>query len=348
MNGLAVRELSEIHLVNHTGSSESEEKAAAQNKTNTLKQLALKLLIEAQSLNEVPALDVRNGVDFYEEVKRFEVDLIQRALSFTRGNQVRAARLLNMKVTTLNSKIKHYGINIDILVGGFFATEPAALSNLLREGKPRERIFHVGHVMVDNLVYQRDKLAGAEAAAFPTCALKAEFRRYGVVTLHRPSNVDDAAALRRIAFALRDISQRLPLIFPVHPRTRVNLQKFGIDLGPRVVRTPPLSYMDFLNLWKDSTAVLTDSGGLQEETTALGVPCITLRDNTERPVTVAEGTNVLAGSEPARIEQALAKVLRGDAKRGRRPALWDGRAAERIVQILQRELVSRPRARIAA
>jgi len=236
----------------------------------------------------------------------------------------------------------------DSITDFFFATEPAALSNLLREGKPRERIFHVGHVMVDNLVYQRDKLAGAEAAAFPTCALKAEFRRYGVVTLHRPSNVDDAAALRRIAFALRDISQRLPLIFPVHPRTRVNLQKFGIDLGPRVVRTPPLSYMEFLNLWKDATAVLTDSGGLQEETTALGVPCITLRDNTERPVTVAEGTNVLAGSEPARIEQALAKVLRGDAKRGRRPALWDGRAAERIVQILQRELVSRPRARIAA
>jgi UDP-N-acetylglucosamine 2-epimerase (non-hydrolysing) len=236
----------------------------------------------------------------------------------------------------------------DSITDFFFATEPAAVANLLREGKPRERIFHVGHVMVDNLVYQRDKLAGAEAAAFATSALKAQYPRYGVVTLHRPSNVDDAAALRRIAFALRDISQRLPLVFPVHPRTRVNLQKFGIDLGARVVRTPPLSYMEFLNLWKDAAAVLTDSGGLQEETTALGVPCITLRDNTERPVTLTEGTNVLAGTDPARIEQSVAKVLRGEIKAGRRPALWDGQAAERIVQILQRELVSAPRARIAA
>ena len=128
MNGLAVRELSDIHLVNHAGDGE-EQTATAYNKTNALKQLALKLLIEAQSLNEVPALDVRNGIDFYEEVKRFEVDLIQRALSFTRGNQVRAARLLNMKVTTLNSKIKHYNINIDILVGGFFPAEAPAASH---------------------------------------------------------------------------------------------------------------------------------------------------------------------------------------------------------------------------
>jgi len=229
----------------------------------------------------------------------------------------------------------------------FFATEPTAVTNLLREGKPRERIFYVGHVMVDNLLYQRDRL-GAHAAAFPTSALKAEFRRYGVVTLHRPSNVDDPAALRRIAFALRDISQRLPLVFPVHPRTRANLQKFGIDLGVRVVRTPPLSYMEFLNLWKDAAAVLTDSGGLQEETTALGVPCITLRDNTERPITVSEGTNVLVGSDPVRIEQAVSRVLRGEIKAGRRPALWDGRAAERTVEILERELLAASRTRIAA
>ena len=236
----------------------------------------------------------------------------------------------------------------DSITDFFFATEPAAVANLLREGKPRERVFHVGHVMVDNLVYQRDQLAGAPAAAFATCALKAQYPRFGVVTLHRPSNVDDAAALRRIAFALRDISQRLPLVFPVHPRTRVNLQKFAIELGPRVVRTPPLSYMEFLNLWKDAAVVLTDSGGLQEETTALGVPCITLRDNTERPVTVSQGTNVLAGSDPVRIERAVSKVLRGELKAGRRPALWDGHAAERIVQILSRELASASRARIAA
>jgi DNA-binding NtrC family response regulator len=125
MNGLALREHSEIHLVNHAGANAEEEKSAsAISKTTNLKQLALRLLLEAQALNEMPTLDVRNGIDFYEEVKRFEVDLIQRALSVTRGNQVRAARLLKMKVTTLNTKIKHYEINIDVLVGGFIPPTP--------------------------------------------------------------------------------------------------------------------------------------------------------------------------------------------------------------------------------
>lgn len=125
MNGLALREHSEIHLVNHAGANDDEEKSSpALSKTTNLKQLALKLLLEAQALNEMPTLDVRNGIDFYEEVKRFEVDLIQRALSCTRGNQVRAARLLKMKVTTLNTKIKHYDINIDVLVGGFIPPTP--------------------------------------------------------------------------------------------------------------------------------------------------------------------------------------------------------------------------------
>lgn len=125
MNGLALREHSEIHLVNHAGANDDEEKAVpAISKTKTLKQLALRLLLEAQSLNEETSLDVRNGIDFYEEVKRFEVDLIQRALSLTRGNQVRAARLLKLKVTTLNTKIKHYDINIDVLVGGFIPPSP--------------------------------------------------------------------------------------------------------------------------------------------------------------------------------------------------------------------------------
>ena len=230
----------------------------------------------------------------------------------------------------------------------FFVTEPGAVGNLLREGKARDRVFHVGHVMVDNLLYQRDKLARADPATLASSLLKARYRRYGVVTLHRPSNVDDPATLRRIAGALRNAARQLPLIFPVHPRSRANLRKFGIDLGARVVPTPPLSYMEFLNLWKDAVVVLTDSGGLQEETTALGVPCITLRENTERPVTVEEGTNVVAGTDPARIEQALARVLRGEGKPGARPHLWDGRSAERIVEILRRELLPVSYPRIAA
>ena len=228
----------------------------------------------------------------------------------------------------------------DSIADLLFVSEPSGVSNLLREGKARERVFHVGQVMVDNLIYQRDKLADADTSRLSSSALKARYSRYGVVTLHRPSNVDDPATFSRVGHALREISQELPLIFPVHPRTRANLQRFEIDLGPEVVLTAPLSYMEFLNLWKDAVVALTDSGGLQEETTALGVPCITVRENTERPITVDEGTNEVAGTDPARIKQAAAKVLRGEGKQGRRPQLWDGRAAERIVEILRRELAS--------
>lgn len=226
----------------------------------------------------------------------------------------------------------------DSVANLFFASEPSAVANLLAEGKPRACVFHVGHVMVDNLVFQLAKLARSDTARLSSSALKAEHARYGVVTLHRPSNVDDPATLRRIALALREVSRRLPLVFPVHPRTCASLGKLDIELGPQLIRTPPLSYMDFLNLWRDAALVLTDSGGLQEETTALGVPCITLRDNTERPITVDEGTNTLAGTDPERIRHAVANALHGNRRAGRRPELWDGHAAERIVAILQREL----------
>lgn len=220
----------------------------------------------------------------------------------------------------------------------FFVTEPAGLENLLWEGKSREKIHHVGHVMVDNLLYQHAKLASGETGGFYSSKIKLTIPRYGAVTLHRPSNVDKPATFSRIASALRDISQDLPLIFPVHPRTQANLGRFGITLGSGVILCPPLSYMDFLNLWSDAAMVLTDSGGLQEETTALGVPCVTIRENTERPITVDEGTNVVVGTDPQRIRAAAVSVISGHGKKGRRPHLWDGHAAERIVQILHREL----------
>lgn len=225
----------------------------------------------------------------------------------------------------------------DSISDWYFVTEPAGVENLLREGQAREKIHFVGHVMVDNLLYQHDKLKQANGAAvFATSVFKHAQPRYGVVTLHRPSNVDDADAFAGIGRALRTISQDLPLIFPVHPRTRANLEKFGIDLGERVTLTGPLAYMEFLNLWKDAAVVMTDSGGLQEETTALGVPCLTLRENTERPVTVDEGTNVLVGTHPDKILAAFAGL--GEGKAGRRPALWDGKAAERIVAILAADM----------
>ena len=224
----------------------------------------------------------------------------------------------------------------DSICDWFFVTEPAGVENLRREGKPDETVFYVGHVMVDNVLYRAEKLASTDTSGFETAAFKAAALaakgRYGVITLHRPSNVDSAEMMQRIGGALRQIAAGIPLIFPLHPRTRGNLEKFGIDLGTDITLVGPQAYMAFLDLWKDAALVLTDSGGLQEETTALGVPCITIRDNTERPVTVDEGTNVLAGTDPARIVAEAMKVLRGAGKQGRRPHLWDGKAAQRIAR----------------
>ena len=236
----------------------------------------------------------------------------------------------------------------DSISDWFFVTEPSAVGHLQREGKRDSAIHYVGHVMVDNVLFQADKLAAMDTSGFEMAAYKgthfnkdghgAHGGRYGVVTLHRPSNVDDPVIFARIAGALREIATELPLLFPVHPRTRANLEKFGIDLGPNITLAGPQGYMAFLNLWKDAALVLTDSGGLQEETTALGVPCVTIRENTERPITVDEGSNVLAGTDPVAITFEARKILRGEGKQGKRPHLWDGKAAERIVDVLARAL----------
>jgi len=216
----------------------------------------------------------------------------------------------------------------------FFVTEPSGRDNLLREGQPEKDVHFVGHVMVDNLLYQRDKLEAEPLSEGGSVEIKKGLDEYGVITMHRPSNVDDPAVFAGLAKALKRIAEKVPLVFPVHPRTRANMEKFGIDLGPGVKLADPMGYMDFLNLWKDAKIVLTDSGGLQEETTALGVPCLTMRENTERPITISEGTNLLVGTDPAVIVAEAMKVLGGETKTGSRPELWDGRAAVRIVEIL--------------
>ncbi len=230
----------------------------------------------------------------------------------------------------------------DSISDWFFVTEPSGLEHLQREGKADASIFHVGHVMVDNLLYQADKLTRTNTSLFDTNAFKLTQqqagKRYGVVTLHRPSNVDDAEVFTRISGALKRIAETLPLIFPVHPRTKGNLEKFSIDLGPNITLVGPQAYMPFLNLWKDAALVLTDSGGLQEETTALGVPCVTIRENTERPITVDEGSNVLVGTDPVRIVDEAHKILGEQGRPCSRPALWDGKASDRIVAILTKEL----------
>jgi UDP-N-acetylglucosamine 2-epimerase (non-hydrolysing) len=216
----------------------------------------------------------------------------------------------------------------------FFVTEPAGEQNLLREGHSPEKIHHVGHVMIDNLLYQAERLTAGGDKALPFAPLKTRLRRYGVVTLHRPSNVDDAQTLRSLMAVLTDISRSLPLVFPVHPRTRQRIDALSIEVPDTLHLLPPLGYMDFLNLWKDAVVAITDSGGLQEETTGLGVPCVTVRENTERPVTVDEGTNVIVGRDFDKLKRVVTDVMAGRSKQGRRPKLWDGKAAERICAIL--------------
>jgi UDP-N-acetylglucosamine 2-epimerase (non-hydrolysing) len=197
--------------------------------------------------------------------------------------------------------------------------------NLMREGIAPEKIFMVGNVMIDSLV----RLLPAIRAC------KNGFsERYSLVTLHRPSNVDNDHRLRTIVESLVKINDELDVVFPVHPRTRQRIAQFGIDTS-RLRLLEPLPYIEFLALQSHATAVITDSGGIQEETTYLQVPCLTLRENTERPVTVDLGTNVLLGQDPSRLQGEISKILAGDAKTGAIPPQWDGCAAERIADVLE-------------
>lgn len=225
----------------------------------------------------------------------------------------------------------------DAITDLFFVTEPSAEHHLLREGHSPAAIHHVGHVMIDNLLFQAEKLGESDTFGLAGADLKhkllATSGRYGVVTMHRPSNVDEPVALARVVSALTRIAVHLPLVFPVHPRTRARLESSEIALSDGLHLLPPLPYMAFLNLWKDAAVVVTDSGGLQEETTGLGVPCVTVRDSTERPITIDEGTNVLAGLDPDRVvELTMRSILK--TKDRRRPELWDGHASDRITDIL--------------
>ena len=232
-----------------------------------------------------------------------------------------------------------------------FITERSARDNLLREGIPDSRIHFVGNVMIDTLRYSLNEAVPA-AQTFARYGASAEWGQKGfaVLTLHRPSNVDDPGSLRILLDAIREVSRRLPVVFAVHPRTRARIEQQG--LGPAleaqsILCVPPLGYLEMLGLMQTARLVLTDSGGMQEETTALGIPCITLRDNTERPITVEQGTNTMVGSNPARILAAVEDILRGGGKAGRVPELWDGQASQRIAAVL-REWLDRTAQRLVA
>ena len=218
----------------------------------------------------------------------------------------------------------------DAVADLLFTTEASANEHLAREGVAESRIHFVGNCMIDTLEAHRAQAVAAE----PWKAFDLAPGGYGLVTLHRPANVDDDSGLRAMVTMLEDIAETMPLIFPVHPRTRSKLGERPATSRLRCV--DPLPYLAFTGLMAEAAIVLTDSGGVQEETTALGVPCITMRDNTERPVTMTDGTNILAGTDPRSIHAAALDVLEGRRTLiGKRPPLWDGRAAVRVVDVVE-------------
>jgi len=229
-----------------------------------------------------------------------------------------------------------------------YTTERAALDNLRREGVDPQRVHFVGNLMIDSLHAALPKAvppaAVLMAAGHPSPLVDRDF---GLVTLHRPSNVDAPEVLGALLEALGEISERLPLVWPIHPRARASIERFGFESFlrlPRLACLPPQGYLEMVGLMSRATLVLTDSGGVQEETTALGVPCFTLRENTERPITVERGTNTVVGRDVAALHTAVAAVISGGGKRGRLPELWDGRCGERIASHLAGWLQARRRA----
>lgn len=222
----------------------------------------------------------------------------------------------------------------DQLADYLFTTERSADENLRAEGIPAEKIHFVGNVMIDTLLHHRHR--AAQSAALRTLAL--EPRTYALCTLHRPSNVDAFADAANTVRALQAIATRLPVILPLHPRTRTKLADFGLldelQRSGQISLMDPLGYLDFLALMDNARLVFTDSGGIQEETTVLGVPCLTFRESTERPITVTEGTNRVIGIDSARVPAAIEGILSNGVSELRIPELWDGAAAQRIVSVL--------------
>lgn len=221
----------------------------------------------------------------------------------------------------------------DQLADLLFTPSEDGNENLRREGIPAEKIFLVGNVMIDSLVRL---LPAAQTTLSQKSKTNGLPERYALVTLHRPANVDDSLRLKGILESLLEVNRDLSVVFPAHPRTRKRIEDFGLNAGQLRV-LDPLPYVDFLGLQSRATVVITDSGGIQEETTYLGVPCLTVRENTERPITVSMGTNVLVGRDREKLRVELSRVLGGKAKKGTVPPLWDGHAGERIADILVRQ-----------
>jgi len=225
----------------------------------------------------------------------------------------------------------------DAIAEYLFTTEKSGNENLLREGISPAKIFYVGNVMIDSLLLFLEKAKNSTILE----QLNLKPQGYALVTLHRPSNVDNEENFLKILSAFEEIQRDIPVIFPIHPRTEKNLNHFGllnrVESIPNLRLIPPVGYLDFMKLMQNAKFLMTDSGGIQEETTFLHIPCLTIRDNTERPITIEIGTNALVGTDPEKIVSNARKILRGEWRQGMVPELWDGHTAERIVRILKGE-----------
>ncbi len=251
-----------------------------------------------------------------------------------------AAKKLNIPVAHVEAGLRSFDMSmpeeinrkaVDAISDLFFVTEASGCENLLREGAAPDTIHFVGNLMIDTLLYQ--------LAILPEKQPRYD-QPYALLTLHRPSNVDNPETLKRLLEALAQIAKELPIFFPVHPRTRKRIEEFDLAFifHNQFERLPPLGYRKFLHLLKYADLVITDSGGMQEETTALAIPCFTLRNNTERPATVSIGTNMLLGSDPVALMHAFSDFRSGLIKSGRVPDLWDGQTAQRITCIVEQYL----------
>jgi len=248
------------------------------------------------------------------------------------------AKKLNIKVIHVEAGLRSFDMEMpeeinriltDRISDFLFITEQSGLDNLKTEGVPNEKVFFAGNVMIDSLVNYQDKISNSQILKF----LQLEKTHFVLVTLHRPSNVDTEESLLGLINFLNKIAELRKVVFPIHPRTKNNMEKFGLieRLNTQIILTEPIGYIDFQSLVQNAELIVTDSGGIQEESTFLGVQCITLRKTTERPITVDLGTNQLIGIDLIKAEKACLEVLNGKLKNGTIPPYWDGKAAERIV-----------------
>ncbi|HOY08556.1 MAG TPA: UDP-N-acetylglucosamine 2-epimerase (non-hydrolyzing) [Candidatus Omnitrophota bacterium] len=258
-----------------------------------------------------------------------------------------AAKKLNIPVAHVEAGLRSFDrampeevnrIVTDSISDFLFVTEPSGVDNLRKEGHAANTIHFVGNTMIDSLITGLKKLHDADKRSWASAPLTESLKRYGVLTLHRPVNVDHKQQLKRLIAMIADVTQQIPVIFPAHPRTRKNIEAFRIQLPPQMHCLDPLGYLEFLSLCRGAKFVLTDSGGIQEETTFMRVPCLTLRSSTERPVTLREGTNLLIGDKIDRVPGLVRQILREKSRAGTIPALWDGKASKRIIRILVRAL----------